>query len=104
VDFGQNAAAQRMRRESQGLGLLLFGHAAALLTMAFIKIKPEQPKTAKSRGIGRPWAKIVPSPLATLDMEYKEAIHRLLALQRVTDLAQEMRDVDDGERIGAFDD
>jgi hypothetical protein len=43
-------------------------------------------------------------PHATLDIEYKEAIARLLELQRVAGLAQEMRKVDDGERIGAFDD
>ena len=43
-------------------------------------------------------------PHATLDIEYKEAIARLVELHRVAGLAQEMRKVDDGERIGAFDD
>ena len=37
-------------------------------------------------------------------MEYKkEAPRRLPALQRVAGLAQAMRNIDDGERIGAFD-
>ena len=61
-------------------------------------LKAAVPRHRRARG------KIVPSSLATLDMEYKEAIARLLVLQRVAGLAQEMRNVDDGERIGAFDD
>ena len=37
-------------------------------------------------------------------MEYKkEAPRRLPSLQRVAGLAQAMRNIDDGERIGAFD-
>jgi hypothetical protein len=56
---------------------------------------------AAPAGEGR---KIVPSSLATPDMEDKEAIGRLLVLERVAGLAQEMGNVDDGERIGAFDD
>src|ERR1700730_8008250 len=41
---------------------------------------------------------------SALDMEYKkETPRRLPALQRVTGLAQAMRNIDDGERIGAFD-
>ncbi len=38
-------------------------------------------------------------------MEYKkEAIRRILALQPVAGLLQKMRNIDDGERIGTFDD
>jgi len=40
---------------------------------------------------------------STLDMEYKEAIRCLLSLQRVAGLVQEMRNIDGGKRIGAFD-
>src|ERR1019366_5404011 len=87
MDFGQDAAAQRMRRERRGFGVLLFGHTA----------------NSQARFLSDTDA-IRLSSLATPDMKYIETIHRILALQRVAGLAQEMRNVDGGEGIGAFDD
>src|SRR5580704_18095593 len=57
-----------------------------------------------SRRIGGPRQKMLLPCLSALDMECrKEALRRVPALQRVTGLAQAMRNIDDGERIGAFD-
>jgi hypothetical protein len=39
---------------------------------------------------------------STLDMEYKAAVRRILALQRAAGLARKMRNFDAGERTGAF--
>ena len=49
------------------------------------------------------YPRLCPASLATLDVKYKEAIDSLLVFQRVSRLAQKMRDVDGGERIAAFD-